>query len=263
VVLELISPSARTVKWSGAVPEVVRPLLQANRDGRCLTETLQSIVVALGFESFGYLYLAQPLPTKDSKVQAWSTTAPEWVRVYGERGYIEVDPRLTYTVNRATPLVWDRSAFPDSPRLRDFFDTAARFGLRSGIVVAIRDGRLPRVLFALNSSAYRLEGLHLQRLAETLSDVMALATFVHAIFMAETRARDSGGAMHGRTLSARERTCLQFAAKGLNSAQIGASLGISARTVHTHFANILVKLEVSNRQEAVGFAMVHGLIDKA
>jgi DNA-binding CsgD family transcriptional regulator len=263
MMLEAISPGARPVTWSGAVPDIVRPLLEANREHRCLTQALQAVIVGLGFESFGYLYATQPLPTRESRSYAWSTVAPEWLRIYDERGYLEIDPRLTETVNRASPLVWDRHAFPDSPTLRDFFDAAAQFGVCSGIAMSLRDHTFPRVLFSLNSSAPRFDDQLLKRLANSLGDVMALGTFVHAIFMSDATSRSSAVPMHGRPLSARERTCLQFAAKGLNSAQIGASLGISERTVHTHFANILSKLEVSNRQEAIAFAVSHGLIDQA
>jgi adenylate cyclase len=51
-------------------------------------------------------------------------------------------------------------------------------------------------------------------------------------------------------LSRRQREVLQLAARGLTNAEIGDVLGISAETVRTHLAAVLVRLQVANRTEA-------------
>jgi RNA polymerase sigma factor (sigma-70 family) len=56
-------------------------------------------------------------------------------------------------------------------------------------------------------------------------------------------------------LTAREREVLEAAAKGLHAKEIGAALGISARTVEVHKSRIMDKLGVRNIGELVRFAL--------
>jgi len=64
----------------------------------------------------------------------------------------------------------------------------------------------------------------------------------------------------GAPMSARERQCLQMAAHGMTSAEIGFKLGISERTVTFHFANIVSKLGVLNRHEAIAKGIAQGVV---
>ena len=64
----------------------------------------------------------------------------------------------------------------------------------------------------------------------------------------------------GAPLSARERQCLQMAAHGMTGAEIGFKLGIAERTVTYHFANIVSKLGVLNRHEAIAKGITQGII---
>jgi DNA-binding NarL/FixJ family response regulator len=61
-------------------------------------------------------------------------------------------------------------------------------------------------------------------------------------------------------LTEREREVLQLAAQGLTSQVIGERLGIGKRTVETHRANLLRKLNLKNHAELVRFALTRGLI---
>ncbi len=54
------------------------------------------------------------------------------------------------------------------------------------------------------------------------------------------------------TLTPRESEVLTLLAKGLTNAQIGVALGLSPLTAKTHVANLLRKLNVASRTEAVG-----------
>ena len=56
-------------------------------------------------------------------------------------------------------------------------------------------------------------------------------------------------------LTAREREVLEHAARGLHAKEIGAALGISARTVEVHKTRIMEKLGVRNIAELVRFAV--------
>ncbi len=63
------------------------------------------------------------------------------------------------------------------------------------------------------------------------------------------------------TLSSRERLVLQLAAEGLSSSQIAERLFISRRTVETHRAHLMRKLELRSQTDLVRYAIRRGLID--
>ena len=63
-------------------------------------------------------------------------------------------------------------------------------------------------------------------------------------------------------LTGREREVLALMTQGLNNSQIAKHLVISNSTVKTHVSNILGKLGVTNRIEAVALTLQHHLVDK-
>jgi DNA-binding NarL/FixJ family response regulator len=65
----------------------------------------------------------------------------------------------------------------------------------------------------------------------------------------------------GEPLSEREREVLVRMARGLSNGEIAEELTISTHTVRHHVRNILAKLEVTNRTEAVHVAMQRGLVE--
>jgi NarL family two-component system response regulator LiaR len=64
----------------------------------------------------------------------------------------------------------------------------------------------------------------------------------------------------GLDLTERERAVLALMVEGLNNTQIAEKLGVSPSTVKSHVSNILTKLGVSSRTEAVTLALRNGLI---
>jgi PAS domain S-box-containing protein len=63
-------------------------------------------------------------------------------------------------------------------------------------------------------------------------------------------------------LTDREQEVLALLAQGLNTNDIAKSLSISSSTVRNHVQNILNKLQVHSRLEAVAYAFEHGLVDR-
>lgn len=75
--------------------------------------------------------------------------------------------------------------------------------------------------------------------------------------------RRQQGAAHERwgTLSRREREVLALLARGLDQERIAAELVISPQTARTHIQNVMGKLKVHSRVEAVAVALEHGLLE--
>lgn len=66
------------------------------------------------------------------------------------------------------------------------------------------------------------------------------------------------GTRHGAELSGREREVLLSVAQGFTNKEIAARLQISVKTVESHKANIMEKLELSGRAEIVRYALEQG-----
>jgi DNA-binding NarL/FixJ family response regulator len=64
-----------------------------------------------------------------------------------------------------------------------------------------------------------------------------------------------------KSLSARELSIIQLAAKGFSNPEVGEMLGISVNSVKTHFRHIFEKMDVSDRMEAVTLAISRGVIE--
>jgi len=72
--------------------------------------------------------------------------------------------------------------------------------------------------------------------------------------------KDSNGKKGYYELSVREKEVLRLTAQGSSNKEIAACLFISDTTVKAHMRNILDKLRVKNRAEAVGVAIAKGIL---
>jgi DNA-binding NarL/FixJ family response regulator len=94
---------------------------------------------------------------------------------------------------------------------------------------------------------------------EVLIDPSTLARLLHQV----TKERDERRTVLARfaTLTEREREILRHVAQGRRNDDIAATLFISPQTVQTHVRNVLGKLEVHSKLEAVALAVRHEQIE--
>ncbi|MDQ6618863.1 MAG: LuxR family transcriptional regulator [Pseudomonadota bacterium] len=228
-----------------------------------LQQAVAAIIRVLGFESFSYAVSSvDGRPHQDARSMMWTTLPPEWVLLYQRKRYVDIDPRLRQTSPRAVPYIWDAAQLTQG-QAQPFLRDAARFGIASGVVVSFRDARDARVMVALNSKISPISCGRRTQMQRHLGDVMLLATCFHDAFTTHTTLDSAAAAASSARLSARERQCLQMAARGLTSADIGNKLGITERTANFHFSNVISKLGVINRHEAIARAVSSGIISVA
>jgi hypothetical protein len=68
---------------------------------------MANVMQQIGFDSFMYGMSDNSGPLrKDFRTFVWTTLPREWVKCYGEKGYIEVDPRSTETYARSELMLF-------------------------------------------------------------------------------------------------------------------------------------------------------------
>ena len=99
------------------------------------------------------------------------------------------------------------------------------------------------------------------RAAAEAAQRMGAVPLKHAVAAAVSRDRLAAPGPADSVLTEREREVLALVAEGLTNREIGSRLFISAKTASVHLSNLMAKLNVSSRTEAVTVAQRRGLLD--
>jgi DNA-binding NarL/FixJ family response regulator len=131
------------------------------------------------------------------------------------------------------------------------------------------DARRADAALAAGAAGYLLKGTPVERLAEAIHAVRAGGAVVTPSLARPLLARRQRwpaspvgpGPLDEAALSERERELLHLISRGLTNPEAAAALGLTAATVRTHLSNLFVKLDVTNRVEAVTEGIRRGLVE--
>jgi NarL family two-component system response regulator LiaR len=127
-------------------------------------------------------------------------------------------------------------------------------------LTSFRDDELVQRVIQAGAIGYLLKNVSGAELAQAIRSAHAgrptlAPEATQALINAATRP-----AALGHDLTSRERDVLALMIKGLNNTEIAARLIISQATVKGHVSNILAKLGVAGRTEAVALAVEHKIV---
>ena len=225
-----------------------------------LLQGLAMLASTLKFDGLSYLVLNEG--TSINSVSFHLTTAgPDWAARYAKHNYHSIDPRIIGTKGRHVPIIWDATRNETDWLVRSFLDHACHAKICSGVAVSLRDARIGRVVIAWDSATTAVDGERKIALERSFSTLTLLAGSLHEAML--LHCLSALGQIRPSTLTGREHDCLLLAAHGMTSLDIGVKLGITERTVNFHFGNIIGKLGVLNRNEAIACAVAHNIVSLA
>lgn len=116
-----------------------------------------------------------------------------------------------------------------------------------------------RPVFAARADGYIIKEMEADELVDSITAVIKGERVIHPNIL---EIIDSEGEMphEKNALSAREIEVLKEIVKGKSNKEIGETLFVSEKTVKTHVSHILNKLEVSDRTQAVIYAIKYNIV---
>lgn len=258
--MELLAIDRINLAAGQFVPPFFDSLVAAARAGESLEPRIRAIVSSFGFESFEY-GMSASLHADAAATNYYYSTVPEWTKWYGERGYMEVDPRLFLTCPSAVPLVWDQNTVSKyGSRVQEFIKDARSHRIASGVSFMWHGPYDTGMFVALNSAIESNDDIRLTSIQRNLPDIVMFGHYFHEVFVMPALQRVRAAKPVLKPLSKRESQCIDLAARGMTTNDISAKLSIKPRTVQFHFARIFDKLGAVNRQEAIARAVRIGIV---
>ncbi|WP_103335646.1 autoinducer binding domain-containing protein [Pseudotabrizicola formosa] len=189
-----------------------------------------------------------------SAVHGYVNYPDAWKRHYAENGLHRIDPTLLVASRSIAPVDWSR--LDQTAGFEKTFRDARDFGITNrGLTIPVRGpyGDIGMLSVTRDCSATEWEKLSRQ----ILPDLQSVAVHVHDTVM---RSDVLSRALRYPALSTREREILQWIAAGKSQQDVGDILGISHRTVEVHLRSGREKLYALTTPQAVGRAIMLGLI---
>lgn len=185
-----------------------------------------------------------------------SSMSDEWLKKYTDEKLYEIDPFIPHMMATNKPIVLDTRKTDKSQPLNEMLLAAGYRFLYGMPFNGVRAGERQVVTYC-SDLAHDAEGINAH-----LARIRMLASILITQFSAADH-RDSDTIEHfGRNqLTPREKQTLRWLADGLRNDHISAKMGISEVMVRKHLLSARDKLGASTREQALGIALYHGMIE--
>jgi DNA-binding CsgD family transcriptional regulator len=215
-----------------------------------VTAFFQTCLHRLGFGYFACCSHVDPTNLPSSAVMVHNYPSV-WVAVFTEMKFHEIDPVLSRAERSPFPFFWDDPMFRSklTKEQCEILAAAGTLGIENGYTVPLH---LPWVPGALRGSCSLVpDGDAVD--ARRYAIAQQLAThFYAAMIRAHLPSKDPAPII----LSRWERDCLELVAQGESDWVIGEALGINEGIVHQRVENVLRRLGVATRAQAITQAVM-------
>jgi LuxR family transcriptional activator of conjugal transfer of Ti plasmids len=208
-----------------------------------------------GFSCFAYLSFA---PRGDDDDTLVMTTYPSsWVEQYCANRYDRIDPVIARSITTTLPFAWSGDRFDTelTNKQKWLLEEAREFGIRHGVTIPIHDrqGKVATLTLAACDSRSAFDA----RVEQYRHQLHLIAIYLHAQLRNVTPPHISP---LRPCLTQRERSCLQWAARGKSALDTAEIISVSRRTVVFHTENAKRKLGVATVQQAVAKGLMYDII---
>lgn len=206
----------------------------------------------LEFDSYLYGCLLANEAERHEK-HIWSSQPLVWREQYERRGLMAHDPTVAYCLRNVRAARWQdifASPLGDNRKARELLEEARMYGLVDGIAVPLpSDPMAPGMLCLARDN--EISEFEFEQLAPA---AQLFGMYFHEAALSLLRTEEERH-LQPPHLTSREIGCLQWAADGKTSSEIGEIMKIAESTVVAHLTTAQRKLNASNRTHAVAKAI--------
>jgi len=179
----------------------------------------------------------------------------EWIKHYISKNYASIDPIVKHCISSNTPISWHQFYKDENYKIYNLFKEVSDYELLGGASIGYRVNSGEVGIFSISKKEPLTEKSKLY--CNTILYMTSLQPYIHDSLK---RVSNNYNSSDSSPLTKRELECLTWTAEGKTSGEIASILHISESTVIFHIKNIINKLEVSNRTQAISKAILTGLI---
>lgn len=220
-----------------------------------IEQLLRRTLDQYGFPRFAYLGFS---PTGDDDDTLAVTTYPNsWAEQYRANRYDRIDPVIARSIAATLPFAWSVDRFDTrmTKKQKWLLEEASKFGIRHGITIPIHDRQGKVATFTVTDcdSPSAFDG----RVRKHRHQLHLIAIHLHAHLRNLMSVPRSPLRPY---LTQRERSCLQWAARGKSALDTAEIMNVSRRTVVFHTENAKRKLGVTTTRQAVARGLMYDII---
>ncbi|HEX2965044.1 MAG TPA: LuxR C-terminal-related transcriptional regulator [Syntrophorhabdaceae bacterium] len=176
-----------------------------------------------------------------------------WVETYVSQGLEAKDP-IVYENFKSYNVQYWADTYKKYNNCESFVSTAEEFGLKEGYSYGLKTYNGDK------TSLFSFAARSMERHPRTELILEYIIPHLHQAFEMISDSRRETHNECTTQLSAREKEILQWAREGKSTWEISVILSISKDTVKFHIKNVMQKLQVVSRTQAVAAALQNGLI---
>ena len=229
---------------------------------RTIQEALTFSAAGLGFDSFVFGIVANDRrPDAESRTYVITDQVDTWVRMYDERAYLELDPRVELASEPGYSF-WEARQFDKNPRHKVFLKESGDNGIESGLVIGLCTRDPPSyAMLSFNRAAPTLQRWTAEQRLLIAGQASMLGKVLSRTVRRFLNEQELLFPAPPMKLNIRERDILTLAAAGKTSKEIAAAVGVAKITIDMHVGAILSKMGALNRNQAIAKAIANKLIE--
>lgn len=221
--------------------EQIRSAKDKDELGKAISRALED----LGFHSFHFSCYKKD---KDELVHDPTCCAWEgdFLEAYRREGWNEVNPLLKRSILQRNSFTWSASDHPADDDYQRYMDFLRQGGIQSGVIVHVATGNTMSGISAEMATAqsFSLDVIN-------AVSIVTQAAMMRAELLGLGKASTVEESIAGRILTTTQLEILKWAAEGKSNSDIATIMGMSKRGIDYHMGEILRKLGVATRIQAI------------